>query len=72
MRKIARTSDLQFFKDSQFPKSFDKTAQEACTESTERFTKMLEDRAKYLAFMNAVGAPSTVTAETAKIKSNPI
>ena len=56
LRKIARASDPQIFKDSQFPKFFDETAQEAYTESTERFTKMFEDRAKYLAIMNVVGA----------------
>ena len=55
LRKIARSSEPQIFKDSQFPRLFEETAQEAYMESTERFTKMFEDRAKYLAIMNAVG-----------------
>ena len=54
LRKIARSSDLQIFKDSQFPKFFEETAQEAYMESTERYTKIFEDKAKYLAIMNAV------------------
>ena len=54
--KIARSSDPQIFKDSQFPRFFEETAQEAYMESTERFTKMFEDKAKYMAIMNAVGA----------------
>ena len=54
LRKIARSSDPQIFKDSQFPRFFEETAQEAYMESTERFTKMFEDKAKYLAIMNAV------------------
>ena len=37
-------------------KFFEKSVQEAYTESTERFTKRFEDRAKYIAIMNAVGA----------------
>ncbi len=56
LRKIARSSEPQIFRNSQFPKFFEETAQEAYTESTERFTKMFEDRAKYLAIMNAVGS----------------
>ena len=56
LRKIARASDPQIFKNNQFPKFFEETAQEAYTESTERFTKMFEDKAKYIAIMNAVGA----------------
>ena len=55
LRRIARSSEPQIFKDSQFPRFFEETAQEAYMESTERFTKMFEDRAKYLAIMNAVG-----------------
>ena len=54
--KIARSSDPQIFKDSLFPRFFEETAQEAYMESTERFTKMFEDKAKYMAIMNAVGA----------------
>ncbi len=54
LRKIARSSDPQIFRASQFPKYFEETAQEAYMESTERFTKMFEDKAKYLAIMNAV------------------
>jgi len=56
LRKIARSSDPQIFKDSQFPRFFEETAQEAYMESTERYTKMFEDRAKYIAIMNAVGS----------------
>ena len=56
LRKIARSSDPQIFKDSQFPRFFEETAQEAYTESTERYTRMFEDRAKYLAIMSAVGS----------------
>ena len=56
LRKIARSSDPQVFKDSHFPRFFEETAQEAYMESTERFTKMFEDKAKYMAIMNAVGA----------------
>ena len=54
LRKIARSSDPQIFKDSQFPRFFEETAQEAYMESTERYTKMFEDKAKYMAIMNAV------------------
>ena len=53
--KIARSSDPQIFRDSQFPRFFEETAQEAYMESTERYTKMFEDKAKYIAIMNAVG-----------------
>ncbi|MBO4619670.1 MAG: type I restriction endonuclease subunit R [Victivallales bacterium] len=56
LRKIACSSDPQIFKDSQFPRFFDETAQEAYTESMERYTEMFEDKAKYIAIMNAVGA----------------
>ena len=55
LRKIARSSDPQIFKDSQFPRFFEETAQEAYMESTERYTKMFEDKAKYMAIMDAVG-----------------
>ena len=54
LRKFARSSDPKIFKESQFPKIFNETAQRAYTESTERYTKLFEDTAKYKAIMNAV------------------
>ena len=55
LRKLARSSDAQIFKNNQFPKIFEETAQNAYIESTERYTKMFEDTAKYFAIMSAVG-----------------
>ena len=56
LRKLARTADPQIFRNNQFPKFFEETAQSAYIESTERYTKMFEDMAKYQAIMSAVGA----------------
>ena len=56
LRKLARSADPQIFKNNQFPKFFEETAQTAYMESTERYTKMFEDTAKYFAIMSAVGA----------------
>ena len=55
LRKLARSSDAQIFKNNQFPKIFEETAPNAYIESTERYTKMFEDTAKYFAIMNTVG-----------------
>ena len=56
LRKIAKSADPQIFKNNQFPKFFEETAQTAYMESTERFQKMFEDTAKYVAIMSAVGS----------------
>lgn len=56
LRKLARSADPQIFKNNQFPKFFEETAQTAYMESTERYTKMFEDTAKYFAIISAVGA----------------
>ncbi len=52
--KVAASADPQIFRDSQFPKYFDETAQQAYVESTERYTSLFEDKAKYIAVMRAV------------------
>ena len=56
LRKIARNADPKIFKNNQFPKFFEETAQNAYIESNERYTRMFEDSAKYKAIMNAVGS----------------
>ena len=54
LRKVARAADPLIFQDSQFPKYFEETAQDAYTESNERYTKIFEDREKYMAIMNVL------------------
>lgn len=54
LAKNARTSDLQLFSESIFPKVFDEVAQESYLEQTEAFTSMFEQKAKYAAIMAAL------------------
>ena len=54
LRKLAKTSEPQIFRDSQFPKIFEETAQKACMESTERYTQMFQNKEKYDFICNAL------------------
>ncbi|MBP5673353.1 MAG: type I restriction endonuclease subunit R, partial [Victivallales bacterium] len=54
LRKLAKTSEPQIFRDSQFPKIFEETAQKAYMESTERYTQMFQNKEKYDFICNAL------------------
>ena len=52
--KLAKASELQIFRDSQFLKIFEETAQNAYMESTERYTQMFQNKEKYDFICNAL------------------
>lgn len=54
LRKAARSDGQQIFEKNIFPKIFDETAQASYMESTETYTKLFEDSAKYHAIMTAL------------------
>lgn len=54
LRKAARADGQQIFEKNIFPKIFDETAQASYLESTETYTKLFEDSAKYHAIMTAL------------------
>ena len=54
LQKSAKTDGQQIFEKSIFPQLFDEAAQEAYIESTETYTKLFEDSAKYHAIMAAL------------------
>ena len=55
LRKAAKVDGQQIFEKNVFPKIFDAAAQASYLESTETFTKLFEDTAKYRAIMTALG-----------------
>ena len=52
--KAAKSDGQQIFEKNIFPQLFDEAAQEAYMESTETYTKLFEDAAKYKAIMSAL------------------
>lgn len=56
LQSMARTSNLQIFSESIFPKAFSTAAQDSYMESQETYTSLFEDQAKYNAIMHALGA----------------
>ena len=54
LRKLARTSNFQVFKEGVFPKNFDAVAQEGYVEQTEAYTSLFTNQSKYKAFMHAL------------------
>ena len=56
LQSMARTSNLQIFSESIFPKAFGTAAQDSYMESQETYTSLFEDQAKYNAIMHALGA----------------
>ena len=54
LRKAAKVDGQQIFEKNVFPKIFDQTAQASYIESTETYTKLFEDTAKYNAIMVAL------------------
>ena len=54
LRKAACSDGQQIFEKNIFPKIFDETAQASYMESTETYTKLFEDSAKYHAIMTAL------------------
>lgn len=54
LRKAAKVDCQQIFERNIFPKIFDATAQASYMESTETYTKLFEDTAKYKAIMTAL------------------
>lgn len=54
LRKAAKVDGQQIFEKNVFPKIFDQTAQASYIESTETYTKLFEDTAKYKAIMVAL------------------
>ena len=52
--KSAQSDGQQIFEKNIFPQLFDEAAQEAYMESTETYTKLFEDAAKYKAIMSAL------------------
>ena len=54
LRKAAKVDGQQIFEKNVFPKVFDQTAQASYIESTETYTKLFEDTAKYRAVMIAL------------------
>ena len=54
LRKAAKVDGQQIFEKNVFPKIFDQTAQASYIESTETYTKLFEDTAKYKAVMVAL------------------
>lgn len=54
LRKIAKSSDLQIFSESIFPKTFDEVAQDSYVEQTEAFTSLFQNKSKYNAIMSAL------------------
>ena len=51
---MAKTSDLQIFKESLFPNIFGQTAYDSYIESQETYANLFEDQAKYNAVMHAL------------------
>lgn len=54
LRKAAKADGQQIFEKNVFPKVFNDTAQASYIESTETYTKLFEDSAKYHAIMTAL------------------
>ena len=54
LRKAAKVDGQQIFEKNVFPKVFNDTAQASYIESTETYTKLFEDGAKYRAIMTAL------------------
>ena len=54
LRKAAKSDGQQIFEKNVFPKVFNDAAQASYMESTETYTKLFEDSAKYHAIMNAL------------------
>ena len=54
LRKAAKSDGQQIFEKNVFPKVFNDTAQASYIESTETYTKLFEDGAKYRAIMTAL------------------
>ena len=54
LRRAAKVDGQQIFEKNVFPKIFDQTAQASYIESTETYTKLFEDTAKYRAIMTAL------------------
>ena len=52
--KAAKSDGQQIFEKNIFPQLFDEAAQEAYMESTETYTRLFEDAAKYKAIMSAL------------------
>ena len=52
--KSAQSDGQQIFEKNIFPQLFDEAAQEAYMESTETYTKLFEDAAKYKTIMSAL------------------
>ncbi len=56
LQSMARTSDPQIFMGSIFPKIFSAAAHDSYMESQETYSSLFEDKAKYNAFMHALGS----------------
>lgn len=54
LQKAAKNDGRQIFQKNIFPSAFDQAAQEAYMESTETYTKLFQDAAKYKAIMGAL------------------
>ena len=54
LRKAAKSDGQQIFEKNVFPKVFNDAAQASYMESTETYTKLFEDSAKYHAIMSAL------------------
>lgn len=54
LAKFAKTSDLQIFVESIFPKAFGEAAQDSYMESQDTYTSLFEDSSKYNAIMSAL------------------
>ena len=54
LQNAAKNDGQQIFINNIFPQLFDQAAQEAYVESTETYTRLFEDSAKYKAIMNAL------------------
>jgi len=54
LMKSAQTDEKQMFVNNIFPQLFDDAALEAYMESTETYTKLFEDSAKYRAIMSTL------------------
>ena len=56
LQKIAKSSDLQVFSESIFPKAFDDAAQDGYVEQTEAYTSLFQNKSKYKAIMMALAS----------------
>lgn len=54
LQRNAKSSNIQVFSESIFPKSFDEVAQDSYVEQTEAYTSLFENKSKYKAIMSAL------------------